>query len=259
MRTGNEPPGAGDALQDGGAGPAPVALITGASRGLGATLAGFLAAQGYDLILTARGAADLADTAGSLAVHGVRILAPAGDVADAGHRRVLADAARSLGRLDLLVNNASGLGPTPLPPLARYPLGELASLFEVNVLAPLGLVQATLPLLESSRALVVNVSSDAALGGYPGWGGYGSTKAALDLATRTLAAELSPRGVSAVSVDPGDMRTRMQQDAFPGDDISDRPWPEETIPFWAWLLGRPRESVSGGRFRAQAEVWEVPA
>ena len=107
--------------------------------------------------------------------------------------------------------------------------------------------------------LVVNVSSDAAVGGYPGWGGYGATKAALDLVSLTLATELASRGVAVASVDPGDLRTAMHQAAFPGEDISDRPAPEETLPFWAWLLGRPREVVSGRRFRAQAEVWEVPA
>lgn len=249
--------------------PARVALITGASRGLGAALARFLAVQGYHLALTARGEAELAEVAGELESRGARVVAVAGDVADASHRRALASAARSLvrgrvrgrgrGRLDVLVNNASGLGPSPLPPLGTYPLDALSALFDVNLLAPLGLIQETLPLLEAARGLVVNVSSDAATGGYPGWGGYGATKAALDLASRTLATELAPRGVAVVSVDPGDMRTRMQQAAFPDEDISDRPLPESTIPFWAWLLGQPRTAVSGRRFQAQAEVWEVPA
>jgi NAD(P)-dependent dehydrogenase (short-subunit alcohol dehydrogenase family) len=235
-----------------------VALITGASRGLGAELARFLAARGYDLLLTARGEQALWSTAGELErLGGGRVVAEPGDVADPGHRERLAQAAADLGRLDLLVNNASGLGVVPLPPLASYPLDELQQLFSVNVLAPLGLVQRLLPLLEASGGLVVNVSSDAALGGYPGWGGYGATKAALDLISLTLSNEVAARDVAVVSVDPGDLRTRMQQDAFPGEDISDRPEPAVTLPFWAWLLGQPRAAVNGRRFRAQAEVWEV--
>jgi len=181
-------------------------------------------------------------------------------VTEAAHRRHLVDAARAWGRLDLLVNNASELGPSPLPELARYPLELLARVFQVNVLAPVGLVQEALPLLgRSSEALVVNISSDAAVGGYPGWGGYGASKAALDLASRTLAEELRPEGVAVVSVDPGDMRTAMQQAAFPGEDISDRPPPDVTLPFWAWLLGQDPLAVSGSRFQAQAERWNVPA
>jgi NAD(P)-dependent dehydrogenase (short-subunit alcohol dehydrogenase family) len=235
----------------------PVALITGAGRGLGFTLAHFLAAQGYALLLTARTASELEATAQALRRHGGRVRAVAGDVADEAHRRALVAEARALGRLDLLINNASGLGPAPLPSLAAYPLRELETLFTTNVVAPLGLVQEALPLLETSGGLVVNISSDAAVGGYPGWGGYGATKAALDLITLTLANEVSARGVGVVSVDPGDLRTRMQQDAFPGEDISDRPLPEVTIPFWAWLFGQPRGAVNGRRYRAQAEVWEV--
>jgi NAD(P)-dependent dehydrogenase (short-subunit alcohol dehydrogenase family) len=130
---------------------------------------------------------------------------------------------------------------------------------EANLVAPVALVGALLPLLERGRGLVVNVSSDAATGGYPGWGGYGASKAALDLASLTLAGELRPRRVGVVSVDPGDMRTRMHQAAFPGEDISDRPLPEATVPFWAWLLGQDPLAVSGGRFRAQADRWESAA
>jgi len=127
------------------------------------------------------------------------------------------------------------------------------------VLAPLALVREALPLLARSRGLVVDITSDAAVGGYPGWGVYGASKAALDLVTKTLAAELKEKGVGVVSVDPGDMRTRMHQDAFPGQDISDRPLPDVTLPFWAWLLSQDPIAVSGGRYRAQAAVWEVPA
>jgi NAD(P)-dependent dehydrogenase (short-subunit alcohol dehydrogenase family) len=130
--------------------------------------------------------------------------------------------------------------------------------FAANVVAPVALVQDCLPLLTASRGTIVNITSDAATGAYPGWGGYGASKAALELVSRTLAAELAARGVSVVTVDPGDMRTRMHQDAFPGEDISDRPLPDVTIPFWAWLLGQDPSAVSGGRYRAQADRWELP-
>jgi len=235
----------------------PVALVTGASRGLGATLAGFLARNGYDLVVTARGRDRLERTASDLRSFGGEVQTAAGDVADPGHRRDVARRLEAVGRLDLLVNNASGLGVTPLPPLARYPIEELARLFSVNALAPLALVQETLPLLRRSAGLVVNVTSDAAIGGYPGWGGYGATKAALDLMSQTLAAELQDEGVHVVAVDPGDLRTSMLQAAFPGEDISDRPLPEATLPFWAWLLGQEPAAVSGGRFLAQGTTWEV--
>ncbi len=236
-----------------------VALITGASRGLGRTLAGFLAAQGDHLIITARNAGPLEAAAAELRAQGAAVVALPGDVADAEHRRALARAARAAGRLDLLVNNASILGPSPLPPLAAYPLEALEQVMAVNLLAPLGLVQETLPLLRASQGLVVNISSDAAAGGYEGWGGYGASKAALDLLSLTLANELRGEGVAVVAVDPGDMRTQMQQDAFPGEEIGDRPLPEVTLPFWAWLLGQPHAAVSGQRYRAQAEVWESVA
>lgn len=232
-----------------------IALITGASRGLGRTLAHFLAAQGTDLVLTARGARALEETAQELAVYGRRVVSLPGDVADAGHRQRLAQAAADLDGLDLLLNNASILGPAPLPALADTPLEALEQVLEVNTLAPLGLVQATLPLLLHRRGLVVNLSSDAATGGYAGWGAYGASKAALDLLSLTLANELAGEGVTVVSVDPGDMRTQMHQDAFPGEDISDRPLPEATLPFWAWLLGQERGAIHGKRLRAQAEVW----
>jgi NAD(P)-dependent dehydrogenase (short-subunit alcohol dehydrogenase family) len=129
--------------------------------------------------------------------------------------------------------------------------------FDVNVFAPLALIQEALPLLKDRGGLVVNLSSDAAKGGYPGWGAYGASKAALDLISLTLANELGDVGVSAVAVDPGDMRTEMHQAAFPGEDISDRPLPEVTVPFWAWLFGQDRAAISGGRYQAQAEHWEA--
>jgi NAD(P)-dependent dehydrogenase (short-subunit alcohol dehydrogenase family) len=235
------------------------ALITGASRGLGATLAAFLAAQDYDLILTARDAAGLKAFMDTVATASGRLTPIAGDVADPQHRQRLADAAEGLGGLDLLVNNASAIGPSPLPPLSDLPLAELERIFAVNVTAPLGLVQAVLPALQKRSGLVVNISSDAAIGGYPGWGGYGASKAALDLISLTLAKELSDRGVAVVAVDPGDMRTEMHQSAYPGEDISDRPTPEVTLPFWAWLLAQEHQRISGRRYQAQAEKWELAA
>ena len=234
-----------------------VALITGSSRGLGRELAGFLAKQGYDLLLTARGADALEETVHALQTYGGRALALAGDVSDPEHRKRLADLAGSFGKLDLLVNNASDLGLSPLPPLIEYPVDAVEHVYKVNVTGPLGLVQSTLPLLRRSGGLIVNISSDAAVGGYPGWGAYGASKAALDLLSLTLANELRDDGVAVVSVDPGDMRTQMHQDAFPGEDISDRPSPEVTLPFWAWLIAQPRMLVTGRRYQAQSDLWEV--
>jgi len=232
-----------------------VALITGASRGLGKTLAHFLAAQGMNLILTARGAEALQHTASELAAFtGERILVP-GDVQDHAHRQALADAVAQFGRLDLLVNNASLLGPSPQPPLIDYPLETLQTVLAVNLFAPLGLIQQMVPWLEAAQGLVINISSDAAVGGYAGWGGYGASKAALDLLSLTLSNELQEQGISVVSVDPGDMRTEMHQAAFPNEDISDRPLPAVTLPFWAWLLGQKGTTLNGQRLQAQAETW----
>ena len=236
-----------------------VALITGASRGLGATLARFLGRLDYDLVVTARGGEALEALAEELRNSRIAVEVMPGDVTDAEHRREVVMAADWLGGLDLLVNNASALGPSPLPRLADYPLGELEAVLRTNVIAPLALVQEALPLLTRKRGTVVNISSDAAVGGYPGWGGYGASKAALDLVSLTLANELAASGVTVVSVDPGDMRTAMHQAAFPGEDISDRPAPEATLPFWAWLVGRPQAAINGKRFRAQADLWEAAA
>lgn len=235
---------------------AKVALLTGSSRGLGLTLADFLAAQGYTLIIDARNETVLETAAQGLRRYGHPVRALPGDVSDPEHRRALAEVALKQGGLDLLVNNASSLGVSPLPELTRYPLERLPELFATNVFAPLGLVQETLAPLQARRGLIVNVSSDAAVGAYPGWGAYGSSKTALDLVTRTLAAELKDVGV--VSVDPGDLQTQLHQDAFPGEDITDRPPPEVTLPFWAWLLGQDPLRVSGARFAAQGERWELP-
>jgi NAD(P)-dependent dehydrogenase (short-subunit alcohol dehydrogenase family) len=236
-----------------------VALVTGGSRGLGQVLSRFLAGQGYHVILTARGKPALHAAAKSLSSFGTTVQVLAGDVADPTHRSRVRRAVEAAGRLDLLINNASELGPTPLPRLADYPLRELAAVYSVNVLAPVALTQLLRPWLHASRGMIVNISSDAALGGYPGWGGYGASKAALDLISLTLAHELAGEGISVVAVDPGDMRTGMHQAAFPGEDISDRPEPDVTLPFWAWLFGQEPAKLSGHRFRAQADHWEVPA
>src|SRR5436309_2277619 len=236
-----------------------VALITGASRGLGRVLAGFLAKQGFALVITARGEAELRAATEGLRAYTPNVESIAGDVTDAGHRARLIGAAGEWGRIDVLINNASELGESPLPPLVQAKRLDFLRVYDVNVLAPLALVREALPLLARARGLVVNITTDAALGGYPGWGVYGASKAALDLVSKTLAGELKDQGIGVVSVDPGDLRTKMHQDAFPGQDISDRPLPDVTLPFWAWLLSQSPLAVSGGRYQAQAAVWGVPA
>jgi NAD(P)-dependent dehydrogenase (short-subunit alcohol dehydrogenase family) len=236
-----------------------VAVVTGGTRGLGLELGRFLAGQEYSLVVDGRDPEILEAARAVLAASGAPIAAVEGDVSNAGHRQELMARAAELGGLDLLVNNASYLGPSPMPALAEYPVAEFSRVFAVNVIAPIALVQEALPLLRKRRGLVVNISSDAAVGGYEHWGGYGASKAALDLVSLTMANELRESGVAVVSVDPGDMRTQMQQEAFPGEDISDRPLPEVTLPFWAWLLNQEPSAVSGQRFQAQAERWAVAA
>jgi NAD(P)-dependent dehydrogenase (short-subunit alcohol dehydrogenase family) len=201
----------------------PTALITGASRGLGRALATDLASDGWRLVLDARTAADLDAAAAEL---GADTVALAGDVTDPGHRAALAAAAGD--RLDLLVLNASTLGPSPLPPLAAYDLDALRQVLETNTVAPLALAQLTLPALRAAAGRVLAISSDAAVGGYEGWGGYGASKAALDQLANVLGAEET--AVKVYAVDPGDMRTRMHADAYPGEDISDRPEPGTVVP-----------------------------
>ncbi len=222
-----------------------VAIITGASKGFGRALAAQLASDGWDLVVDARHADELETAAEALRAHGSQVVAIAGDVADPQHREQLVAAARALGGLDLLVNNASTLGPTPMPLLRNYPLDELARVYEVNVLAPLALVQRALPLLHASHGTLVGITSDAAVEGYEGWGGYGSSKAALEQVHRVLAAELPDLRV--YWFDPGDMRTEMHQDAFPGEDISDRPEPGTVVPALRRLLWNAPPS---GRYRA---------
>ncbi len=220
-----------------------VAIVTGASRGLGLALARALAERGWNLVLDARGEAALAEAAAELSVR-TKVVAVAGDVADEAHRRAVVDAARDLGGLDLLVNNASLLGPSPQPRLEDYPLDVLEDVYRVNVLAPLRLVQLALPLLRSSGGRVVNVTSDAGVEGYEGWGGYGSSKAALEQLSNVLAAEHPDLRI--YWVDPGDMNTQMHQEAFPGEDISDRQPPEASVPGLLVLVEGDRPS---GRYR----------
>jgi NAD(P)-dependent dehydrogenase (short-subunit alcohol dehydrogenase family) len=218
-----------------------IAVVTGASRGLGLALARSLAERGWRLVIDARGAEALEAARAELAAL-TEVAAVPGDVADPRHREALVKAAGP--QIDLLVNNASLLGPSPLPPLGAYPLDALEDVYRVNVLAPLGLVQLALPLLPPGGR-IVNVTSDAAVEAYEGWGGYGSAKAALEQLTSVLAAENPALRVYAV--DPGDMSTQMQQDAFPGEDVSDRPPPEESVP---GLLELVEGDLPSGRYRA---------
>ncbi len=236
-----------------------VAVVTGASRGLGRVIAQTLASEGFRLILNARRPHPLNDLSSELASSGAEVVGVLGDVGDRNVRAALGRAARRAGQLDLLVNNASELGPSPRRPLHGTSEADLRRIWEVNFLAPVSLIAALRPLLRSSHGTVVNISSDAAIGAYEGWGGYGTSKAALDLATRTLARELKNDGIAVIGVDPGDMRTEMQQAAFPGTDISDRPLPEVTVPFWVWLLGEDPIILTGQRFQAQSDRWMVGA
>ena len=220
---------------------APTAIVTGASRGLGFALARALAQRGWRLVVDARSENELEAARVALAQSG-EVHAVAGDVADAWHRGVLVELAGE--RIDLLVNNASTLGASPLPALADIPIGTLERTFAVNAIAPLALVQLALPRMPAG-ARIVNVTSDAAVEAYEGWGGYGASKAALEQLTRVLAVERPDLRVYAV--DPGDMNTRMHQEAFPGEDISDRPPPEASVP---GLLALVEGDAPSGRHRA---------
>jgi NAD(P)-dependent dehydrogenase (short-subunit alcohol dehydrogenase family) len=215
----------------------PNAIVTGGSRGLGRALAAALRADGWRVVIDARTAEELAETAADLGAVPVP-----GDLTDPAHRAALLAAAARLGGLDLLVNNAGTLG--PLPAVAALPPEALRELYEVNVLAPLALAQAALPALREANGVLVTITSDAAVEAYPGWGGYGSAKAALERLSAVLAAE--EPAVTVWTVDPGDLRTRMHQQAYPGEDISDRPLPESVAPgLVAMLTKRP----ASGRYR----------
>ena len=227
--------------------PSHAVLITGASRGLGLALARKLAEEGWTLIVDARGAEAL-ETARAELSELTRVIAIPGDVTDAEHRRELAEAAREAGGLDALVNNASILGPSPQPPLLDYPLEVLEKVYRANVVAPLALVQVVRNHLKPG-ARILNVTSDAGVEPYPGWGGYGSSKAALEHLSAILAAE-NP-SLRVYWVDPGDMRTQMHQEAFPGEDISDRPLPQESVPGLLELL---TGDLPNGRYEARTLI-----
>jgi NAD(P)-dependent dehydrogenase (short-subunit alcohol dehydrogenase family) len=229
-----------------------VAVVTGASRGLGLALARELAGLGWALVIDARGAEALEAAREELS-RLAEVIAVAGDVAYEAHRTALVEAARSFGRLDALVNNASLLGPSPQPDLATYPLDVLQDVYAANVFGPLRLIQLALPLLAEHRGRVLNVTSDAGVEGYEGWGGYGSSKAALEQLSNVLAAEHPELRV--YWVDPGDMNTRMHQEAYPGEDISDRPPPEASVPGMLRLL---EGDLPSGRYRT-SELAEVGA
>ena len=220
-------------------------LITGASRGLGLALARALAKQGWRLIIDARGTQALEAARAELA-NLTQVIAIPGDVTDAAHRQALAQAAEQIGGLDAIVNNASILGPSPQPYLLDYPLDVLEQVYRTNVVAPLGLLQAVRGVLKP-EARILNITSDAGVEAYEGWGGYGSSKAALEQLSHILAAE-NPNW-RVYRVDPGDMRTQMHQEAFPGEDISDRPLPEVSVPGLLVLL---TGNLPSGRYSARA-------
>jgi NAD(P)-dependent dehydrogenase (short-subunit alcohol dehydrogenase family) len=224
------------------------ALITGASRGLGRALAHELVQQGWGLVIDARSRKALDETQAELAgsqTEPANLIAIAGSVTSESHRKKLAAAARELGGLNALINNASLLGPSPQPSLLDYPLDALREVYETNVFAPVALLQSLRPVL-ATDACIINITSDAGVEAYAGWGGYGSSKAALEHLSAILAEE-NP-GWRIYWVDPGDMRTRMQQEAFPNEDISDRPLPEESVPGLLALLEGRQPS---GRYKAR--------
>jgi NAD(P)-dependent dehydrogenase (short-subunit alcohol dehydrogenase family) len=224
----------------------PIALVTGASAGLGRALAAALVERGWRLVVDARDAARLATAVSSFPRPELVTVAP-GDVTDPDHRRALAEAVG--GRLDLLVLNASTLGPSPLPRLADLDPEDLQRILRTNVVAPLALTQLLLAALRTAGGTVVAISSDAAVEAYEGWGGYGASKAALDQFAAVLSVE--EPGLRVYAVDPGDMRTAMHQAAFPGEDISDRPAPESVVP---GLLAIVDGDLPGGRYRAADHV-----
>ncbi|MFC9637361.1 SDR family NAD(P)-dependent oxidoreductase [Streptomyces mirabilis] len=225
----------------------PVAIITGASKGLGRALAAALAERGWDLVLDARTAGVLKETAEALSAYGTRVEALPGDVGDAGHRAGLVAVARGLGGVDLLVNNASALGAEPLVRLEDLPLDGLRHALEVNVVAALGLVQEALPLLRAAPAgAIVAVSSDAAAEAYETWGGYGASKAALDHLAAVLGVE--EPGLRVWAVDPGDMGTDLYAAAVPEDGDA-RPTPDSVVPAFLRLLD---ERPASGRYGATA-------
>lgn len=230
-----------------------VTLITGASRGLGREIARTFAGRGAKLVLVARGGEDLTTAARALEAV-TEVEAVAADVSEDAERVVEA-AIRRFGRIDVLVNNASELGPSPMPALEHYAWRDLERVLRVNVLAPLHLTQLVLPGMRARReGVIINVTSDAGVEAYPGWGGYGASKAALEHVSRTLGAELDGTGIRVYVVDPGDMNTEMHRLAEPGVDLSDLPGPEVPAPAFAWLV--EHEAAPFARVSAQQLVQE---
>jgi NAD(P)-dependent dehydrogenase (short-subunit alcohol dehydrogenase family) len=223
-----------------------VAVVTGASRGLGLAITRALVADGWSVVVDGRASDQLMAAISDLTGPG-QAIAISGDVTDPDHRQHLVQAAAGIGPVRLIVNNASYLGPSPQPILADYPLDTLRRVYEVNTVAPLALIQDLMPLMAEAGGVIINITSDAGVEGYAGWGGYGSSKAALEQLSRVLAAE-QPQ-LRIYWVDPGDMNTRMQQEAFPGEDVSDRPPPEESVP---GLLELAKGHLPSGRYQARS-------
>jgi NAD(P)-dependent dehydrogenase (short-subunit alcohol dehydrogenase family) len=236
-----------------------VAIVTGASRGLGFVIASVLAARGTDIIIGGRQADALAHAADLLRRYGSAVIPVAGDITEARLRVRMVDAAIELGGLDVLIQNAAELG--PIGPLVDFDVTRLGRVIPVNTGTPLALIQLAVPLLAKRRGLIVNIASDAAVDGDPEWGPYGASKAALELLTKTLATELRDTGVSALLVDPDDLRMRIHQGTFPGDDRPDRPLPDVTVSFWNWLFDQDPEDLRGQRLGAQWKDsrWLLPA
>lgn len=223
-----------------------VAVVTGASRGLGLAITRALVADGWSVVVDGRDGDDLMTAISDVTGPGQAVAIP-GDVTDPDHRQQLAQAAAGKGPVRLIVNNASYLGPSPQPVLQNYSLDTLRRVYEVNTVAPLALIQVLRPLMAEAGGVIINITSDAGVEGYAGWGGYGSSKAALEQLSRVLAAE-QPQ-LRVYWVDPGDMNTRMQQEAFPGEDVSDRPPPEESVP---GLLELAKGELPSGRYQARS-------
>ena len=226
------------------------AVITGASRGLGLAIARELARKGWQLIINARGEAALQEAYAELSLV-TRVTAVSGSITDKAHRDALAVAAKAAGGVDVVINNAGILGPSPLPALIDYPLDELAQVFQVNVVAQLGVLQ-VLQLTLKDGARIINLSSEAAVDAFKGWGGYGASKAAFDLLSAVLAEENPLWRV--YWVDPGDMRTQMYQEAFPEEDVSDRPSPGVSVPGILQLI---EGDLENGRYQAKKLASEI--
>jgi len=226
-----------------------VALISGSSQGLGLHIAQLYAQRGIDLILTARHAAPLEAARRELS-HNTRVIALAGDVADAAHlTRLVSTGFDAFGRIDILINNASELGPSPMPELSQLDPGSFSRILDVNLVAPLRLIQLVVPTMRArGEGLIVNVTSDAGVEAYPTWGGYGASKAGLEHLSRVLARELEGTGIRVYVVDPGDMDTAMHRAAEPGVDLSHLPTPDRVAPAFVQLLD---ETAPFGRFEAQ--------